>query len=293
MSSPKFAELVREAPILLDGAWGTQLQQRGLPVGECSDPWNLTHPERVEEVARSYVEAGSRIILTNTFQANRFSLERMGLADRVREINRAGAEISKQAAGEQARVFASMGPSGKLVSMGDVSEEDLFEAFRDQAEGLAEGGADGIVLETFADLDEAKVALRAAKSTGLPVVVCFCFDSGKVKDRTMMGTDPESAARELTEAGADAVGANCGQGIEGYLSICDRLHRATPLPIWIKANAGLPEMHDGRAVYRTGPGEFAAQIPGMVEAGATFIGGCCGTTPEFIRAAAAQLNRSE
>jgi len=277
-------DLVAAGPVVTDGAWGTQLQQRGLEVGACPDGWNLTHPNRVEEVARAYVEAGSQVVLTNTFGANRLILARHGLSDHTAEINRAGVEISRRAADGKARVFASMGPSGVMLMMGEVQPEQLGEAFAEQARAIAEAGADGIVIETMSDLAEAKLAVEAAISTGLPVVASMTFDSGKDRDRTMMGNTPEQAAKELAAAGADVIGANCGQGIEGFHEICRRLHAATDRPIWIKANAGLPEMIDGRVVYATSPRKFALHAPALVEEGALFLGGCCGTSPEFIRA---------
>lgn len=281
---PVLEELLREAPIVLDGAWGTQLQARGLEPGLSPDGWNLTHPEMVEEVARAYVDAGSRIILTNTFGATRLGQERYGFADRAAEINRAGAVISKRAAREKAKVFASMGPTGKMLMSGETTEDELAAAFQEQAAALAEGGVDGIVIETMSDPVEARIAVQAAKATGLPVVGCMVFDSGKNKDRTMMGTTPEQAAEILAGAGADVIGANCGQGIAGFVPICGRLKAAGGLPVWIKANAGKPEVVDGRIVYHTTPEEFASYVPQLVEAGASFLGGCCGTGPDFIRA---------
>jgi methionine synthase I (cobalamin-dependent) len=257
-------QLIAQGPILTDGAWGTEFQALGLEAGECPDAWNLTHPERVEEVARAYVEAGSQVILTNTFRANRLALERHGLAERLREINRLGVDISRRAAGSRARVFASLGPSGKLLMIGEVSEEDLHAAYTEQAEALAEAGADALIFETM--------------------IVSMAFDSGKNHDRTMMGTTPEQAAAELTAAGAEVVGANCGQGIETYTPIATRLHNSTTLHIWIKPNAGLPELVEGKTHYRTTAEEFAWHAPALLAAGATFLGGCCGTTPEFIRA---------
>jgi 5-methyltetrahydrofolate--homocysteine methyltransferase len=274
------------SPVITDGAWGTQLQLRGMPVGSCPDAWNLTNPDKVEEVARAYVDAGSQVILTNTFGANRFILGRHGLADKVDEINRIGVGLSKKAAQSKAKVFASIGPSGIMLLMGDVSADDLQAAFDQQAQAQAAAGADGIVIETMSDLAEIKLAIAAAKQTGLPVVACMTFDSGAKCDRTMMGVTPEQAAEQLTSAGADVIGANCGQGIAGYASICARLHAATELPIWIKANAGLPRMVDGKAEYAQTPDEFASFVPQLVQSGATFIGGCCGTTPEFIKALA-------
>ena len=277
-------DLLAAGPVLTDGAWGTQLQARVLALGEFPDAWNLTHPDRVEAVARAYVEAGSQVILTNTFGANRLRLLEADLAEKVSEINRRGAEISKRAAGGRAKVFASIGPSGKMLAAGEVTTDELRAAFEEQARALATGGADGLVVETMSDLEEAILAVAAAKQTGLPVVACMVFDSGRNKDRTMTGVTPEQAAAGLAAAGADVIGSNCGQGIAGFVNLCRRLRAATDRPIWIKANAGLPELVDGRAVYRATPEEFASYIPALLEAGASFIGGCCGTSPEFIRA---------
>lgn len=281
---PLIQELVESAPVLTDGAWGTQLQARGLEPGGCPDAWNPLYPDRVEEVARAYVEAGSRVILTNTFRANRIALTQAGMGDRGREINRAGVEISRRAAKGRAYVFASIGPCGKLLVSGEITEGEIRAAFQEQAEALAAARADAIVIETMSDLDEAKFAVAAARATTLPVVASMTFDSGRNHDRTMMGTTPEEAAAELTAAGADVIGANCGQGAEAYLGISKRLRAATDLPIWIKPNAGLPELAAGGVRYRETPESFAGHAKALVKAGASFIGGCCGTTPEFIRA---------
>jgi methionine synthase I (cobalamin-dependent) len=283
---PAIQQLLTRGPIVTDGAWGTELQARGLPVGEFPDAWNLTLPERVAEVARAYVAAGSQVILTNTFGANRIRLAENGLADCVAEINRRGVEISRDAAGGKVAVFASMGPSGKLLMSGEVTAEELSAAFAEQARALAQAGATALVVETISDLEEGRIAVAAACQTGLPVVASAVFDSGKDKDRTMMGSTPEQAAKALTAAGAEVIGANCGQGIAGFAAICRRLRAATDRPIWIKANAGLPKLVDGRAVYETKPEEFASHVPELVQLGASFIGGCCGTTPDFIRAIA-------
>lgn len=288
---PLLQALLSEGPVLTDGAWGTELQARGLAAGELPDLWNLSRPDAVQEVARAYVEAGSRVILTNTFRANRLALGGQAAADRVAEVNRAGVELSLRAADGRARVFGSLGPSGKLLLTGEVDEADLRAAFTEQAEALAQGGADAIAIETMADLAEARLALAAARATGLPAVACMVFDSGKRRDRTMMGVTAEEAARELTRAGADVIGANCGSGIESYVPVCRALAAATERPIWIKPNAGLPELVDGRAVYRTTPEEFAAKLGDLLDAGASFIGGCCGTGPRFIAALRAELAR--
>lgn len=284
-------DLLQAGPVLTDGAWGTELQARGLASGDFPDEWNLTHPDRVAEVARAYVAAGSRVILTNTFGSNRLRLSGHGLETHVAELNRRGVEISRAAAAGAAAVFASMGPSGKMLLTGDTTPEALRAAFEEQVRALAAGGPDALVIETMADLEEAKIALAAAQTTGLPVVVCLVFDSGKDQDRTMMGLTPETVAAELTAAGAHVIGANCGLGIEGYIPVCRRLKAATDRPLWIKPNAGLPVVEQGRVVYRTTPAEFAAHVPALVAAGASFIGGCCGTNPAFIQAVKAELGR--
>ncbi len=284
---PLLTRLLAEAPVVTDGAWGSQFLAAGLAPGEFGEAWNLVHPERVEAVARGYVEAGSRVILTNTFRANRITLAAHGMADRMAELNRAGVEISRRAADGRALVFASMGPTGKLLVMGNTTREELSDTYAEQAALLAAAGPDAIIFETMSDLEEAKIGVQAASRTGLPVIACMVYDSGKNKDRTMMGVTPEQAARGLEEAGADVVGANCGQGPEGYIEICRRLRAATSLPLWIKPNAGLPKLAGGKTVYQTTPEQFAACVPAILDAGASFIGGCCGTTPDFIRAVAA------
>jgi 5-methyltetrahydrofolate--homocysteine methyltransferase len=280
---PAIQKLITDKPVITDGAWGTQLQARGLQLGEFPDTWNLSHPDRVLQVAKAYVDAGSRVILTNTFGANRLRLAETPFLPQLAEINRRGVQISKDAAKDRALVFASIGPTGKMILSGETTPAELLEIFSEQAQALAQAGADALVIETMSDLDEATTAVRAAASTGLPVIACMVYDSGKDKDRTMMGVTPEQAAKALSEAGADVIGANCGQGIAGFLPICRRLRAATTRPIWIKANAGLPEMQDGKPIYNTTPAQFASHAKEILAAGAQFIGGCCGTSPEFIK----------
>jgi methionine synthase I (cobalamin-dependent) len=265
--------------LITDGAWGTELQARGLAPGAAPDTWNLTHPERVESVARAYVEAGSQVILTNTFRANAIAME-----GDLGAINRAGVAISKRAAAGQALVIASIGPTGKLLMAGEIGKEQAHAAFAAQAAALAAAGADALLVETMSDIEEARLAVAAAKSTGLPVIVSFAFDSGKNKDRTMMGATPETVATAMVEAGADAVGANCGVGVEHVAPICRRLRAACDLPIWIKPNAGLPKMEGTAIRYGVSAEFFASHYAALREAGASFLGGCCGSTPDFIRA---------
>ncbi|MCX8107197.1 MAG: homocysteine S-methyltransferase family protein [Verrucomicrobiae bacterium] len=287
------AELLRRVPVITDGAWGTELQALGLPPGEPPDVWNLLNPNRVVAVAKAYVEAGSDVILTNTFGANRIRLGQHGLGHKVEEINCRGVELSRRAANDRAKVFASMGPTGRLLLDGSITADELRDVFAEQATAIASAGADAIVVETMSDLEEAKAAVAAAKSTGLPVVACVVFESGAEKDRTIMGVTPEQAAAELSAAGADVVGANCGTGIEAYVRVCRRLRSVTTKPIWMKPNAGLPKILNGRVVYHTKPDQFVGFARALVEAGASFIGGCCGTNPDFIRALRRLFPRSE
>lgn len=288
---PMLLEAFGTGIVLTDGAWGTQMQARGLPVGEFPDAWNLTHPDQVEAVARGYVDAGSRVILTNTFGSNRIRLgdQDPAMLERVVDLNRAGVEISRRAAGDRAKVFASVGPTGKLLMSGDVTSDEVRGAFEEQVRALAAAGADGLVVESMMDVEEAVLAVLAAKATGLPVVASLVYDAGGNRDRTMMGTTPEQDAETLAAAGADVVGANCGRGIADFVPICRRMRAASGLPLWMKANAGLPELEGGRTVYRTTPAEFAEHIPALIEAGARFIGGCCGTSPDFIREVSVRL----
>jgi len=275
-------EWLADGVLITDGAWGTELQARGLPVGTNPDTWNLTHPERVESVARAYADAGSQVILTNTFRANAIAMHDAGEGD-LDAINRAGVALSRRAAG-RALVFASIGPTGKMLVSGEIGHEQVTAAFAAQASSLAAANADALLVETMSDIEEARLAVEAARLTGLPVLVSFAFDSGKNKDRTMMGVTPEAAAAAMAEAGADAVGANCGVGVEQAVSVCRRLHAACDLPIWIKPNAGLPTMEGTAIHYDTSAEFFASHYAALREAGASFLGGCCGSTPEFIRA---------
>ncbi|MFO7958538.1 MAG: homocysteine S-methyltransferase family protein [Candidatus Brocadiia bacterium] len=279
-------ELLSEKGVLLsDGAWGTEFARRGLEPGEAPERLNLEHPETVRQVAASYVEAGSDIILTNTFGGSRLKLERAGLADRVAEANRRGVEISKAAAGAEALVFASVGPTGEFMEpVGTISRGEMVGVFAEQVDALAEAGADGIVIETMADLGEAKAALAGAREAcDLPVVVCMSFDKGARGYATMMGVTPERAAQELTAEQPELIGSNCGRGPADLVEITRILHEETDLPLWIKPNAGVPKLVDGETVYAQTPEEMAGYFANLVEAGASVIGGCCGSTPEHIR----------
>ncbi|MFP4248396.1 MAG: homocysteine S-methyltransferase family protein [Armatimonadota bacterium] len=278
--------LEQKTVLIADGAWGTELSRRGLEPGETPESWVLRQPDAVREVAQGYVDAGAEIILTDTFGGSRFKLVKSDLEDQVAEINRTAVELSQDAAGDDALVFASIGPTGEFMQpLGLVSEEEMIEAFAEQAQAMAAGGTDGILVETMTDLGEAKAALRAAKENfDGPVVVSMTFDRGPKGYATMMGVTPEQAAEELQAAGAEIVGSNCGHGIENMIEVITLMKGATDLPLWAKPNAGMPQLVDGETVFTQSPEDTAAHFDGLVGAGARIIGGCCGTRPEHIRA---------
>jgi len=279
---------------ILDGAWGTELQRRGLPAGASPELWNRENPGAVESVARGYVEAGSEIILTNTFGANRYVLARYNAAERTKELAEAGVAISRNAAGTAVQVFASAGPTGSIVMMGDVDQDAVVETYAETAVALARGGADAIVLETFNELAELSLAFRGVKDgCDLPIVVSMSFAAGPDGTATIMGNRPEDLARMAEDCGADAVGANCGIGPDTYVKVARRLASATTLPVWIKPNAGSPQIGpNGMTQFPIGPQEFASYAPQLVESGARFVGGCCGTTPDHVRAIVAILRNT-
>lgn len=281
-------QAVKEGKILVsDGAWGTFLHERGLEAGECPELWNVTHREDVRAIAESYIEAGADVILTNSFGGHPKKLRQYGLEERTAELNRAAAEISREAAGNDHFVMGSMGPSGVVLMLGEVSPSELYDGFALQARALKEGGVDALCVETMSDLEEATIAVKAAKdSTGLDVLCTFTFDrTAQGEYRTMMGISPSMIVQPLKDAGADIIGTNCGNGICNMIDIVKELRSVdSHIPILVHANAGIPELIDGKTVFPESPEFMAQYIPQLIAVGTNIVGGCCGTTPAHIRA---------
>lgn len=294
MGRGRIVEAVKSGQVLVsDGAWGTFLQKKGLQPGECPELWCVDRPEDVLDVARSYVEAGADMVESDSFGGTCFKLEHYGLQDRTAELNEAAARISREAAGDQVWVIASIGPTGKMLLMGDVTEQELYDAYKQQAVALATGGADALCIETMSATDEAAIAIRAAReNTDCEVICTFTFERTVNDDyRTMMGVSPAQAVEASLEAGAHIVGTNCGNGIARMIDIVKEIRAATPdTPILVHANAGLPKNIDGVDIFPEGPEEMAAQVRDLAAAGANIIGGCCGTTPAHIQAMKAALS---
>ncbi len=288
MSIGTISTAVQNGRILFsDGAWGTLLQQKGLQPGECPELWCVDHPHAVQSIAQSYRDAGSDMVETDSFGGSSFKLQHYGLADRCSEINIAAAENSKVATGDNGWVIASIGPTGKMLAMGDVTEEELYESFREQAVALEQGGADAVCIETMSDIEEAVQAIQATKEhTKLEIICTFTFERTKQGDyKTMMGVDPTTMTEEIVAAGADIIGTNCGNGIARMIEIVQEMRSAhANIPILVHANAGLPQTIDGVDVFPETPADMAAQVQALIDAGANIIGGCCGTTPAHIQA---------
>jgi 5-methyltetrahydrofolate--homocysteine methyltransferase len=276
--------------LISDGAMGSLLQSEGLPAGTSPEAWNLSRPEVVRGVAEAYLAAGSDMVLTNSFGGSPLKLARHALAERAWELNRASAVLAREAAGSGKIVAGSVGPTGRILrdEGGDVTPAELYEAFRVQVEALADGGVDAICVETMSSLTEALEAVRAAREhTGLPVMCTFSFTAGRRGYRTMMGLSPEVAARATAAAGTDVIGTNCGNGIDNMIEIVRQMRAAVPdRPILAQANAGIPELVDGVTVYAETPEYMSSRVERLIEAGATIVGGCCGTTPPHIAAIA-------
>lgn len=293
-ASAKFRALLEEpGPIMADGAMGTMLFANGLQFGDPPETWNLAHPDVIRRIQRGYLEAGSRIVLTNTFGGNRLRLGLHGLQDRVDESNRTAAILLRaevRAAGDRALVAGDIGPSGEIVApLGTLDYDEAVDVFREQAASLIAGGVDLIWIETMSDLNEIKAAIQGVRqaSPSIALVTTMTFDT---RGHTMMGVSPEEAVAHLAAWGADAIGGNCGNGPDELIPVVAKMRAAAPDVVLVaKSNAGMPELIDMQAVYRASPEVMAGTAIEMRDAGARIIGACCGSSPDHIRAMAAAV----
>jgi 5-methyltetrahydrofolate--homocysteine methyltransferase len=288
-----FLERLSTGPMVSSGAVGTVLQAKVLRPVKTLEEYNLTDPEAVAEIHRAYVDAGAEMIGTNSFGANPLKLKKVGLEDKAFDLNYQAARIARRAAPRGVFVFAALGPSGEfLTPLGTIDPEEMYSAYRTVVVAAAEGGADILSLRTFSDLEEMRIALRAAKeNTDLPVIATMTFDLGQKGFRTMMGVDVETAIAGMVGAGAEVIGSNCGRGMEEMLPLMKEMRARYPGYLTAQPNAGLPELVDGRAKYTQSPEDFASWVTSLLEAGVDIIGGCCGTTPAHTRRVAEEVRR--
>lgn len=289
MHKEVFRQMTQEKIILLDGATGTELQKRNMPKDVCPEQWVLAHPHVLKEIQQGYIDAGSDIILACTFGGNRIKLREFGLQDKVLQFNRELVAISKEAAGNNCLVAGDLAPTGKFVEpFGEMKFEEIVDAYKEQVQGLLQGGVDLFFIETMLDLQETRAAVLAVRETcDLPLIASMTFDTGA---KTLTGSDPVTVLITLQSLGADAVGANCSTGPEDMLQVVKLMAAYARVPIMVKPNAGLPRLMEGRTVFDMGPEEFGKYAADLVAAGAGILGGCCGTTPLHIRSARESLS---
>lgn len=281
--------LTQPGILIADGATGTMLQRAGLPAGSAPERWNLENPAAVQALHKQYIAAGAHLILTNTFGGSRLRIEKWGEGQRTHEINLTAARLARQAADGRAYVLGDIGPTGQLLEpMGALTRDEAVAVFSEQAAALIEGGVDGILIETMADLNEAIAAVEGARQvTDRPILVTMSFDT---HGRTMMGVEPAAAARQLWQLKVDVVGANCGRTLTETLEAIQRMRQALPEAILMaKPNAGLPHTAGGELVYDVTPQIMADYACRFAALGVKIFGGCCGSTPEHIRAVATAL----
>ena len=289
MIRPSLMEALKTRVLLGDGAMGTQLQNAGLESGHCGEAWNVDHPDRVLKIQRAYAEAGSDLLLTNTFGASRIMLNRHGEADRTVGINQSSVAIAREALGGHGFVLGDIGPFGGLMEpYGEIPRADVERAFREQAKALVDGGADGIIIETQTAFEELEIAIAAAREAGARVIIgSIAFDKMVDEDdvRTMMGISPEQAAQFMVAHGCHIAGLNCGTGVDMRMAanIVRRYRAACGLPVMVQPNAGAPVLEDMKVLYKETPEEMGSGLPGLLAAGPSIVGGCCGSTPAHIR----------
>ena len=288
-------EAISENRVMIsDGATGTYLQTHGLEPGGCPEEFNSSNPGIISQMANDYFNAGSDLVLTNSFGGSKFMQEKYGHGDKVAEFNRLSATHAKSVAGPQNYVVGSVGPTGEfLAPLGDVSEKEMCLAFEEQMVALKEGGVDAIIIETMTAIEEISLAIRVAKeSTNLPVIATMVFDKGPRGFFTMMGITPERAAKELTSAGADIIGTNCGNGIDLMIEIAQQMRESTDKPMIVHSNAGIPTVKNGQIIYPETPEYMTERFVQIVELGVNIVGGCCGTGPEHIKSLSRTLKTS-
>lgn len=286
MTKQQFQNLINSGVVLLDGATGTNLQKAGMPGNVCPEQWILEHPQVMTDLQRSYIAAGTQILYAPTFTGNRIKLAEYRLQDQLADINTRLVQLSKEAAGGAAYIAGDLTMTGQqLYPLGDLGFEQLVEIYKEQAKVLYEAGVDLFVVETMMSLQETRAAVIAIQETcDLPVMASLTFEAD---GRTLFGTDPQTAVVVLQSLGADVVGLNCSTGPTEMIETVETMHAYANIPILAKPNAGLPQLEDGKTVYKTSPQEFAEAGAKLIEAGAALIGGCCGTTAEHIKALAA------
>ncbi len=279
-------ELMKKKTLIFDGAMGTQLMERGLKKGECPEKWNIEKPEIVREIHKSYFDAGADAVLTNTFGGNSIKLSHFNLHEKAREINLTGAALAVSIKPEGKFVGGDIGPTGKILKpFGPLDEKDAEESFREQAESLEKGGADFIIIETMSDLKEALSALRGVrKGSSLPVLVSLTYQKTPRGFFTLMGNSISQCVRALEDEGADAIGANCNLGSSDMLALFLEMKALTALPLFVEPNAGKPIlMENGSIIYEENEDYFSENILEIFKHGINAIGGCCGTTPSYIK----------
>ncbi|MBR48935.1 MAG: methionine synthase [Chloroflexi bacterium] len=279
--------------IISDGGTGTYLQKNGLEPGGCPEEFNVSHPEVIKKMAREYFEAGSDMVLTNSFGGSVFRQKHYGFEDSVFKFNKLAAQLAKSQAPEHGFVCGSLGPTGEfLLPLGLVSNQEMYDSFKNQALALEEGGADCVVIETMLDIDETSIAIQAVReNTSMLAMATMTFDLGPRGFFTMMGVTPEDAAKKLEQSGAQVIGANCGNGIERMIEIASKMRNSTDQPMMINCNAGIPSLVSGEILYPETPEYMAEQFMKLKDVGVNIIGGCCGTGPEHIKALSDAINK--
>ncbi len=293
-------EAIQQRVLLGDGAMGTQLQLAGLEPGGCGEAWNVDYPDRLLAIQRAYVEAGSDCLITNTFGGCRIMLERHNRADQVAAINRAGTDLAREAFGSKPGfVIGDIGPFGGLMEpYGDISEQQVREAFAEQAEALVSAGVDAVIIETQTSLEELGIGIEAAKNASAPCIIgsmAYDVTTDGSEIRTMMGIDPEKGAAFMRDAGVDIIALNCGTGVDvGWAGrAVKRYQGVSELPTMAQPNAGQPVLENMKVVYKQTPEEMVAELPALLDSGVNIVGGCCGSTPQHIRLFREKIDRHQ